>query len=97
MIVNSAGTWLKRLEHVPVRMGRLPGVYVPSYRLNWFQLDEHDGALRVRYRVVPKEAPGNLTWLERLLILGRQPTQRADIPAETRVAGEHRAAPGVLQ
>ena len=42
--VINTGTWLKRLEYVPVRIGRLPGVYVPSYQLNWFELDEADGA-----------------------------------------------------
>jgi len=84
-LVINTGTWLKRLEYVPVRVGRLPGVYVPSYRLNWFQLDESDGALRVRYRVIPKEAPKDLTWLERLLILGRQPTPLAPVPTETRL------------
>jgi hypothetical protein len=92
-LVINTGTWLKRLEYVPVRLGRLPGVYVPSYRLNWFQLDEHDGALRVRYRMIPKEAPNDLTWLERLLILGREPTRLAAVPAETRLAGEVRPGP----
>jgi len=86
LIINT-GTWLKRLEYVPVWIGCLPGVYVPSYRLNWFQLDEHDGALRVRYRTIPKEVPRQLTWLERLLVLGRKPTLLAEVPAETIVAG----------
>ena len=36
--VINTGTWLKRLEYVPVRVGHLPGVYVPSYQLNYFEL-----------------------------------------------------------
>jgi UDP-2,3-diacylglucosamine pyrophosphatase LpxH len=84
-LVINTGTWLKRLAHVPVRVGHLPGVYVPSYRLNWFQLDERDGALRVQYHVIPKEPPRDLTWLERLLIIGRRPAPLRAIPAETRL------------
>jgi len=85
-LVLNTGSWLKRLEHVPVRLGRLPGVWVPSYCLNWFEMTEDAGALRIRYRVVPKEPPRDLTFLERLLILGRRPPPLPAIPAETRVA-----------
>jgi len=81
--VINTGTWLKRLEYVPVRLGRLPGVYVPSYQLNYFELVEVDGRLRVRYRIVPKTPPNDLTLLERLLILGRRRKSLAPIPAET--------------
>lgn len=82
--VINTGTWLKRLDYVPVRIGRLPGVYVPSYQLNYFELTEADGEVRVRYRVIPKVPPNDLTWLERLLILGRRRMQLPAIPAETR-------------
>jgi UDP-2,3-diacylglucosamine pyrophosphatase LpxH len=83
--VINTGTWLKRLEYVPVRVGHLPGVYVPSYQLNYFELAEDDGALRVRYRVIAKEPPRDLTLLERLLILGRRTQAFPTIPAEPRV------------
>jgi len=82
--VINTGTWLKRLEYVPVRIGRLPGVYVPSYQLNYFELSEADGEIRVRYQVIPKTPPNDLTWLERLLILGRRTKAIPTIPAETR-------------
>ena len=85
LVVNT-GTWLKRLEHVPVRLGRLPGVWVPSYRLNWFEIAEDAGAIRIRYRTVRKDPPQDLTLLERLLILGRKPPPLPEIPAETRLA-----------
>ena len=84
-LVINTGTWLKRLEYVPVRVGRLPGIWVPSYRLNWFTIDEDAGALRVRYRTIDKTPPRDLTLLERLLILGRKPVGLAQIPAETRL------------
>ena len=84
-LVINTGTWLKRLEYVPVRVGRLPGIWVPSYRLNWFTIDDDAGALRVRYRTIDKTPPRDLTLLERLLILGRKPVGLAQIPAETRL------------
>jgi hypothetical protein len=77
---------------VPVRIGRLPGVYVPSYQLNYFELTEADGAIRVRYHVIPKAPRADLTWLERLLILGRRPVQFSAIPAETRAGHLRRAS-----
>jgi UDP-2,3-diacylglucosamine pyrophosphatase LpxH len=83
--VINTGTWLKRLEYVPVRVGHLPGVYVPSYQLNYFQLDEADGLIRIRYRIIPKALPNDLTWLERLLIFGRRAKALPAIPTETRV------------
>ena len=89
--VINTGTWLKRLDYVPVRIGRLPGVYVPSYQLNYFELTEADGEVRVRYRVIPKVPPNDVTWLERLLILGRRRMQLPAIPAETR-AGHAKSA-----
>jgi UDP-2,3-diacylglucosamine pyrophosphatase LpxH len=84
--VINTGTWLKRLEYVPVRVGHLPGVYVPSYQLNYFELTEVDGGMRVRYRVLPKVAPNDLTLLERLLILGRRTNPLPPIAPETLVA-----------
>ena len=44
---------------------------------------EADGAIRIRYRVIPKTAPNDLTWLERLLILGRTAKTLPAIPPET--------------
>src|SRR5262245_2684285 len=84
--VAHTGTWLKRLEYVPVRLGRLPGVYVPSYQRNYFELVEVGGGLCIRYRVVPKTPPNDLTLLGRLLILGRRRKSLVPIPEETFVA-----------
>ena len=90
--VINTGTWLKRLEYVPVRVGHLPGVYVPSYQLNYFELAEADGRIRVRYRILPKTVPNDLTLLERLLILGRRVKPLPPIPPETFVGQATRAA-----
>ena len=90
--VINTGTWLKRLDYVPVRIGRLPGVYVPSYQLNYFELTEADDEVRVRYRVISKVPPNDLTWLERLLILGRRRMQLPAIPTETRAGHGKRAS-----
>ena len=90
-VVNT-GTWLKRLDYVPVRIGRLPGVYVPSYQLNYFELTEADGEIRISYHVIPKVPRNDLTWLERLLILGRPRAQLPVIPAETRAGRRSRAS-----
>ena len=92
--VINTGTWLKRLDYVPVRIGRLPGVYVPSYQLNYFELTEADGEVRVRYHVIPKVPPNDLTWLERLLILGRRRMQLPAIPADTRAGRATGPLPG---
>ena len=77
---------------LPVRVGHLPGVYVPSYQLNYFELGEADGEIRIRDRVVPKTPPTDLTWLERLLILGRRAQAFPTIPAETRAARVRRGS-----
>jgi UDP-2,3-diacylglucosamine pyrophosphatase LpxH len=87
--VINTGTWLKRLEYLPVRLGRLPGVFVPSYQLNYFELSEADGEILVRYRVIPKTPPKDLTLLERILIVGRHTKALPAIPAETRAGRAH--------
>jgi hypothetical protein len=81
---TSSGSWLKRLDYVPVRLGRLPGIYVPSYQLNYFELTEADGTIRIRYRIIPRPRRNDLTLLERLLILGRRVKKLPPIPPETR-------------
>jgi UDP-2,3-diacylglucosamine pyrophosphatase LpxH len=93
--VLNTGTWLKRLDYVPVRLGRLPGVYVPSYRLNYFELAEVDDRLRIRYRIVPKTPPRDLTLLERLLIVRRRVKPLPPIPPETVVGCPGQGAPGM--
>ena len=82
-VVLNTGTWLKLLHRVPVRFGLLPAVYYPSYRLNYFLIEEEDEKLVIRYVTIPKVPEPELTWLQRLVTLGREPKPPEAIPAKT--------------
>ena len=82
-VVLNTGTWLKLLQRVPVRFGLLPAVYYPSYRLNYFCIEEARGGLAINYVGIPKQPGQELTWLQKLLTLGKRPRQQAPIPART--------------
>jgi UDP-2,3-diacylglucosamine pyrophosphatase LpxH len=81
--VINTGTWLKRLEHVSAHFRLLPGVFYPSYRLNYFTISQKGDDVRIGYEVIPKKPPSAMTWMERLVILGRQPDDGQSIPPET--------------
>ncbi len=81
--VINTGTWLKRLERVSAFFRLLPDVYVPSYRLNYFSIQEEGKRIRVRYEVIPKEVADDRTLLEKLVILGKHREGYEPIPAET--------------
>jgi UDP-2,3-diacylglucosamine pyrophosphatase LpxH len=82
-VVLNTGTWLKLLRRVPVRVGYLPAVYYPSYRLNYFRIEGENSRVVINYVVIPKVPERELTWLQRLLTLGKAPTQQEAIPAKT--------------
>jgi UDP-2,3-diacylglucosamine pyrophosphatase LpxH len=82
-VVLNLGTWLKLLHRVQVRIGWLPAVYHPSYRLNYFCIEPEDGKLVIHYVAIPKIPERELTWLQRLLTVGKQPRMNAAIPAKT--------------
>jgi UDP-2,3-diacylglucosamine pyrophosphatase LpxH len=86
--VINTGTWLKRLEHVRAHSRLFPGVFYPTYRLNYFTISQKDKNIQIGYEIIPKEPPPDLTWLEYLMILGRQPSEDEPIPAETILAAE---------
>ena len=81
--VINTGTWLKRLERVGGLFRLLPDVYVPSYRLNYFTIDEDGKRIRVKYEVIPKPISDDRTLLEKLVILGKHIEEGEPIPAET--------------
>src|SRR5262245_29503077 len=85
-VVLNTGTWLKLLRRVRTRFRLLPAVYYPSYRLNYFQIQEEDNQLVIHYVEIPKEPERELTWLQRLLTLGRKPRPPEAIPAKTVIA-----------
>jgi hypothetical protein len=82
-VVLNTGTWLKLLHRVPVRFGLLPAVYYPSYRLNYFRIEEEDNRVIINYDTIPKTPQRELTWLQRLLTWGRAPKPREAIPPKT--------------
>jgi hypothetical protein len=82
-VVLNMGTWLKLLHRVPVRFGLLPAVYYPSYRLNYFCIEKQNNRLLIAYVTVPKTPERELTWLQRLMTLGKAPKPPESIPAKT--------------
>jgi hypothetical protein len=88
VIVNT-GTWLKLLHRVPARLGLFPAIYSPSYYLGYFHILQENDQLVIRHVEVPKKPEHELTWLQRLLILGKKPRPPEPIPAKTVIALEH--------
>lgn len=82
-VIINTGTWLKLLHRVPVRFGLLPAVYYPSYRLNYFQIEQEDNDVVINYVEVPKTPELELTWVQRLVTLGRTTKRQEAIPAKT--------------
>jgi hypothetical protein len=82
-VVVNLGTWLKLLHRVPVRFGLLPAVYYSSYRLNHFCVEKKNNQLVITYVTIPKTPERELTWLQRLMTLGKGPKQPETIPAKT--------------
>lgn len=81
--ILNTGTWLKRLERVATHFRLMPDVYYPSYELSCYTIDTDGNRVRVRYSAIPKQAPDDLTLLQKMMILGkRHPGDRPDIPAE---------------
>ncbi|MHB9288202.1 metallophosphoesterase [Halobacteriales archaeon Cl-PHB] len=82
--ILNTGTWLKRLERTPTRIGLLPPVFYPSFRLSYFRVTAgDDGAVLVEYDEVAKADPSELSLLERMV--SKRPRQAAEIPDRTRI------------
>ena len=81
-VVLNTGTWLKLLHRVPVRFGLLPAVYYPSFRLNYFRIEEENNHLVINYVAAPKMPERELTWLQRLVTLGKAP-KPPEVPPRT--------------
>ncbi|WP_440007869.1 metallophosphoesterase [Halomicrococcus sp. SG-WS-1] len=82
-VVVNTGTWLKRLHRVQPRIGILPPIYRPSFRLNYFRISEQGGDVLVEYETVEKEARRELSLLQRLLAERRPPDP--EIPERTTI------------
>lgn len=74
-VIANSGTWLKRLHRREVIAGLLPPVYYPSYQLGYLHINEVTDGVRVSYVPIEKPSPisEDLTWTERLLVVGREP------------------------
>ena len=82
-VIINTGTWLKILRRVSVRFGLLPGIYYPTFRLNYFKIFAEDEKIVVRYAELKKKPVKRLTLLQRFLILGKKPDKPKPIPAKT--------------
>ncbi len=81
-VVNT-GTWLKRFTRTPTRMGLLPPVFYPSFRLSYFRITAADeGGIHVAYDEVAKPDPAELSLLQR--VVSKRPRLAPEIPEQTR-------------
>ncbi|MFB6164368.1 MAG: metallophosphoesterase [Haloarculaceae archaeon] len=71
--VINTGTWLKRLRRTPSRVGVLPPVFYPSFRLSYVRVTAEDGDLVIEYDEVEKADPADLTLLERVVSVRPEP------------------------
>ncbi|ELY51290.1 MULTISPECIES: metallophosphoesterase [Natronorubrum] len=80
-VVVNTGTWLKKLQHVETRFSRLPGVYVPSFQLNYVRIFAEGDRIVVEYEEIDTDKPRDLTRFQRLI--ARRPPPKEPIPART--------------
>lgn len=78
--VINTGTWLKRLDDVPPRLGFLPKIYVPFFCLNYFKITEIDGRIVIDYQRIDKAPPQDLSLPQRLLLPRKHRKVEAEIP-----------------
>jgi len=87
LLVNT-GTWLKRLHRRDGVTGLLPPVFYPTYELAAVRIAAESDGVAVEYEAIekPSPSPAELTYIERLLTLGREPNpalpDRAVVTAE---------------
>ncbi len=82
-VIINTGTWLKILKRVSVRFGLLPGIYYPTFRLNYFKIYSEAEKIVVKYVELSKKPAKKLTLLQRFLIFGRKPDRGKPIQSKT--------------
>jgi UDP-2,3-diacylglucosamine pyrophosphatase LpxH len=85
--VLNTGTWIKRFERVPPRLGLLPQVYVPSYCLNFFRVFEEGERVVIEYETIRKAPERELSLLQRLIASAKHGTPPKPIPERTVLDG----------
>jgi UDP-2,3-diacylglucosamine pyrophosphatase LpxH len=81
--VLNTGTWIKRFDRMPPRLGLLPQVYVPSFCLNYFRLFEEDDRVVIEYRTIDKTPERELNLLQRMIASSKRRASPEAIPART--------------
>ncbi|MFC4988204.1 metallophosphoesterase [Saliphagus infecundisoli] len=82
-VVVNTGTWLKKLQHVETWFSRLPGLYYPSFRLNYFRIFPEGDRIVVEYEEIETRQPRDLTRFQQLV--ARRPPAPTTIPERTAV------------
>lgn len=82
-VILNTGSWLKLLHRVSVRFGKLPPVYVPSFRLSVFTIYAEGDRIVIEYAEQPKAPVRENSLLQRTLLLGKKPAPPTPIPART--------------
>ena len=81
-VVLNTGTWLKLLHRVSAHFGLVPAVYYPLFRLSYFCIEKENNHLVISYVAAPKMPERELTWLQRLVTLGKVP-KPPEVPPRT--------------
>ncbi len=87
LVVNT-GTWLKRLHRIRSKLTLLPDVYYPSFRIGYYHIHSETDAtgdenIVVKHRAIPKTAPNDLSWVQRLICFGKDKIGAPPIPDRT--------------
>ncbi len=83
-IINT-GTWLKQLKRVSTHFRLLPDVYSPHYCLNYFRVRNENNNLIINYSVIEKEAPRELSLLQRIVTFRKRKFMDCNIAEETKL------------
>jgi len=76
--VINTGTWLKRFARTSTRIGVLPPVFYPSFKLSYYRIAADGGDVVVEYDEVAKPNPRELSLLQRLV--SKRPESATEIP-----------------
>lgn len=82
-VIINTGTWLKQLKRIPSILRLFPDVYYPSYCLNYFKISESANKIKIDYKIIPKDLAEELSFLQKLMIIGRTKKNHGQIQSTT--------------